>query len=114
MPPKTRASAISATAPEKLGKDRVVPGRASEVTVNGVLSPNASASTNEAAPLTVEWPDGYSGWDGVPAGKKSSQGTQAGSGFGVVLSRIAVIGRQNTYRYLLSQQAMAASAIATF
>jgi hypothetical protein len=33
-----------------------------------------------AAPLTVEWPDGYSGWAGVPDGKKSNHGTHAGSG----------------------------------
>ena len=71
MPPKTRASAISATALEKLENERV-PGRTSEVTVNAVLSPNAAERTNAAAPLTVEWADGYSGCAGVPALKKSS------------------------------------------
>src|ERR1700739_310409 len=100
MPPKTRASAISAVAAEKLGTDRV-PGRTSEVTVNGVSSPNTAASTKAAEPLTVEWPDGYSGWGGVPAGKKSSQGVQLGSGSVLALpsvspARIAVIGRQKT------------------
>jgi len=48
MPPKTRASAISATAAEKLGNARV-PGLTSEVTVNDVSLPNAAASRNAAA-----------------------------------------------------------------
>src|SRR4029077_8234255 len=114
MPPKTRASAISATASEKLENVRV-PGRTSEVTLNAVFSPNAAARMNAAEPLTVEWPDGYSGCGGVPAGKKSSHGTQVGSASaGVKPVRIAVIGRQKTYRYLPSQHAMAASAMVTF
>ena len=50
--PRTRASAISFTSAEKLEKDRV-PGRTSEVTVNEVLSPKASARTKAAAPLTM-------------------------------------------------------------
>ena len=95
MPPNTRASAISATTDEKLANERV-PGLTSEVTLNDVLSPNLLVSTNAAAPLTVEWPEGYSGCGGVPGGKESSQGTQAGSGFGLPGSRMAVIGRQNT------------------
>src|ERR1700674_3848819 len=100
MPPKTRASAISATAAEKLGKARV-PFRTSEITVNEVSSPNAAASTEAAAPLTVEWPEGYSGWGGVPAAKKSSRGVQAVSGAVLALpsvspARIAVIGLQKT------------------
>src|SRR5215470_7591055 len=99
MPPKTLASAISAVAAEKLGKERVVPGRISEVSVNGVLSPNAAARMEAAAPLTVEWPDGYSGCAGVPGGKKSSHGVHAGSGsvlglLSVSPARMAVIGRQ--------------------
>jgi hypothetical protein len=53
-------------------RKRRVPGRTSEVTVNAVLSPNAAERTNAAAPLTVEWADGYSGCAGVPALKKSS------------------------------------------
>jgi hypothetical protein len=53
MPPKTRASAISAIASEKLEYVRV-PGRTSEVTLNAVFSPNAAASTKAAAPLIVE------------------------------------------------------------
>ena len=100
MPPKTRASAISATAAEKLGNDRV-PGLTSDVRVNGVASPNAAARTKAAEPLNVEWADGYSGWAGVPLGKKSSQGVHAGSGSVLGLpsvspARIAVIGRQKT------------------
>src|SRR2546423_15571890 len=78
MPPKTRASAISATASAKLGNTRV-PGRASEVTLNAGFSPNAAARMNAAEPLNVEWPDGYSGCAGVPVGKKSSHGTHVGS-----------------------------------
>src|ERR1700694_2117381 len=100
MPPNTRASAISATAAEKLEKLRV-PVQTSDVTLNGVLSPKAVARICAAAPLTVEWPDGYSGWAGVPVGKESSHGTQFGSGSVPALpsvspKRIAVIGRQKT------------------
>jgi hypothetical protein len=53
MPPKTRASTISAVASEKLEYERV-PGRISEVTVNAVFSPNAAARMNAAAPLIEE------------------------------------------------------------
>ena len=118
MPPNTRASAISATAAEKLGNVRV-PGRTSEVTVNGVLSPNVAPRINAAAPLTVECPEGYSGCGGVPGGRESSHGTQVGSG--TVLSFpslspscMAVMGRQKTYLYFESQHAIAASAMLTF
>src|SRR6266436_7473660 len=99
MPPKTRALAISATASEKLANERNFPGVGfvSESTVNAVFSPNAAARINAAEPLTVEWPEGYSGCAGVPPGKKSSQGIQAGSeSAGVKPSRIAEIGRQKT------------------
>src|SRR3974390_2464576 len=82
MPPKTRALAISATASLKLLKERV-PGRTSEVTVKEELSPNWAARIAAAEPLTVEWPEGYSGCGGVPgapgAGRASSQGSQVGS-----------------------------------
>jgi len=79
MPPKTRALAISEVAAAKLANVRV-PGLTSDVVLKVVSSPNASARTKAAAPLTVEWPDGYSGCAGVPVGKKSSQGTDVGSG----------------------------------
>src|ERR1700694_2817489 len=96
MPPKTRALAISATVSEKLENVRV-PGRTSEVTVNAVFSPNAAARMNAAEPLTVEWPDGYSGCAGVPVGKKSSHGTHIGSASaGVRPARTAGIGRHKT------------------
>src|SRR5580692_9942987 len=95
MPPKTRASAISATALEKLENERVSLGRDSEVTVKAVFSPNADARTNAAEPLIEAWAEGYSGKAGVPGGKKSSQGSQVGSASaGVRPSWIAVIGRQ--------------------
>src|SRR5215469_10069713 len=118
MPPNTLASAISAVAAEKLGKERV-PGRISDVTENAVFSPNAAARIYAAEPLTVECPDGYSGCGGVPGGKASNHGVHPGSGSvlafpSVSPRRIAVIGRQNTYRYLESQHAIAASAIVTF
>jgi hypothetical protein len=72
-----------------------------EITVNGVASPNAAARIKAAEPLCVEWPEGYSGWAGVPVGKKSSQGVQVGSASVLGLlsaspARIAVIGRQKT------------------
>ena len=95
MPPKTLASAISATTAEKLGKLRV-PDLTSDVTVRAVLSPNLAANMYAAAPLTVECPEGYSGCAGVPVGKKFSHGVQVGSGFVLALSRTAVIGRQKT------------------
>src|SRR5260370_12734551 len=99
MPPNTRALAISATACEKLANERIFAGFGfvSESTVKAVFSPNAAARMNAADPLTVEWPEGYSGCAGVPPGKKSSQGIQLGSeSAGVNPSLIAVIGRQKT------------------
>src|ERR1700730_6113919 len=114
MPPKTRASAISETALEKLENDRV-PARDSEVTVKDVLSRKMEARTNAAEPLIEAWAEGYSGKAGVPGLKKSSQGSHVVSAsVGVRPSRIAVIGRQKLYRYLESQQAMTASAMVTF
>jgi Peptidase family M28 len=118
MPPNTRASAISSTTAEKLGKD-LVPDRTSDVTENAVLSPKIAARIYAAEPLTVEWPDGYSGWAGVPGGKKSNHGVHPGSGSvlafpSVSPPRMAVMGRQKTYRYFESQHAIAASAIARF
>src|SRR5215472_9116132 len=118
MPPNTLASAISATTAERLGNDRV-PGRTSDVTETGVLSSNAAAKMYAAEPLTVEWPEGYSGCAGVPGGRASSHGVHPESGSvlafpSVSPRRIAVIGRQNTYRYLESQHAIAASAMVTF
>src|SRR5579864_4924789 len=90
MPPKTPASAISATAYEKLGNARTL-GRPSEVTVNGALSPNAASRINAAAQLTVEWPDGYLGNGGVPV-CMSSQGVQVGSGSALLMpARIAAV-----------------------
>jgi hypothetical protein len=53
MPPKTRASTISAIASEKLEYERV-PGRTSEVRLNAVLSPNAAPRMKAAAPLIEE------------------------------------------------------------
>src|SRR5260370_9073735 len=80
MPPKTRALAISATASEKLANERNFPGFGfvSESTLNVVFSPNAAPRMKAAEPLTVEWPEGYSGCAGVPPGKNSSQGLQSG------------------------------------
>ena len=69
-----KASAISATALEKLENERV-PGRDSEVTVKEVLSPEMEARINAAEPLLEEWAEGYSGKGGVPGLKKSSQGS---------------------------------------
>src|SRR5262249_2650479 len=114
MPPKTRASAISSTALVKLENVRV-PGRVSESTVNVVFSPNTEARMDAAEPLREAWAEGYSGCAGVPALKKSSQGSQVGSASaGGSPSLITVMGRQKTYLYLESQQAIAASAIVTF
>src|ERR1700686_293029 len=115
MPPNTLASAISATAPEKLEKDRV-PGRMSDVTEKAVFSPNAADRIYAAAPLTVEWPDGYSGCGGGPGGKAPNHGIHPASGSvlafpSVSPRRIAVMGRQNTYRYLESQHAIPPSAM---
>src|SRR5262245_44177674 len=114
MPPKTRASAISFTALVKLENARV-PGRTSDVTVKPVSSPNTDARTNAAEPLMDACAEGYSGCEGVPLTKKFSQGSQVGSASPAVSPcRITVIGRQKTNRYLLSQQAITASAMVTF
>src|SRR5215469_11986233 len=94
MPPKTRASAISETALEKLENERV-PGSDSEVTVKEVLSPKMEARISAAEPLIEAWAEGYSGKGGVPGLglKESSQGSHVGSASaGVRPSRIAVIG----------------------
>src|SRR6266478_8428749 len=113
MPPKTRASAISAVASEKLEYVRV-PGRISDVRLKSVFSPNAAARMKAAAPLIEEWADGYSGCAGVPV-KESNHGSHSGSASaGVRPARIAVIGRQKTKRYLLSQHAISASESVTF
>src|ERR1700680_4796912 len=111
IPPKTRASAISETAPEKLENERV-PGRDSEVTVKEVLSPNLEARMNAAEPLIAAWAEGYSGKAGVPGLKKSSHGSHVGSAsVGVRPCRIAVIGRQQLDRYWEPQQPMTAAEI---
>ena len=96
MPPKTRASTISAIASEKLANERV-PGRISEVRLKAVFSPNCAETGNNAAdPLYVECADGYSGWVGVPV-RVSSHGCHVGSASaGVRPVRIAVTGRQKT------------------
>ena len=54
MPPKTRASLTSSSAPEKLEKLRVTPGVSSEVTENSLPSPKKAANMAEDAPLAVE------------------------------------------------------------
>src|SRR5258705_1174172 len=117
MPRNPLASAIPDTPAEKLEKDRVT-ARIADVTVNAVLSPNMAARMYAAEPLTVECPDGYSGCAGVPEGKASSHGIHPESGSVLAFpslspARIAVMGRQKTYRYLASQHAMPASAIVT-
>src|SRR6266700_1525211 len=112
MPPKTRASTISAIASEKLANERV-PGRISEVRLKAVFSPNSAERMNAADPLYVECADGYSGWAGVPV-RVSSHGCHVGSSSaGVRPVRIAATGRQKTYRYLVSQHSIIASARVT-
>src|SRR5260370_28336983 len=112
MPPKTRASAISAIASEKLAYKRV-PGRISEVRLKAVFSPKAAARMNAAAPLYVGCAEGYSGWAGGPV-RESSNGLQLASGSpGAAPALIAVTGRQKMERYLLSHHAVIASAIVT-
>jgi len=64
--------------------------------VKCLISPKILASTTAAAPLTVEWPDGYSGWFGV-----AKSGIHDGSGLvpglpSVSARGIAVTGRQKT------------------
>src|SRR5882757_1294660 len=114
MPAKILAFFTSSSAVEKLSKDRTTPGITSDVTRKRVLSPKCCASTPAAAPLTHEWPEGYSGCAGV-----ANNGNQVGSavvaGLPSVSGRgIAVIGRQKTYVYFASQHPMAASAMAKF
>ena len=61
MPAKMRASLTSSSAAVKLVNERITPGILSESTENAVLLPKRCDSTTAAEPLTVEWPDGYSG-----------------------------------------------------
>src|SRR5437762_2113747 len=96
MPAKMRASLISSRAAEKLEKDRTTPSITSESVLKEVPLPKMLASTVAAAPLTVEWPEGYSGKAGVV-----SSGVQLGSAVvsglpSVSASGIAVTGRQKT------------------
>src|SRR6266480_7117358 len=105
MPPKTRASAISATAFAKLENARV-PGRASEVTLNAAFSPNAAARMNAAEPLTVEWPDGYSGCGGVPVqrGKRGVALCSKGCGLRLIhfkQDRVRCLNRRGVLRSLV-------------
>src|SRR5690242_5629988 len=96
MPAKIRAFFTSPSAAEKLSNCRTTPGITSDSTLNRVLSPKNLASTTPAAPLTHEWPDGYSGCAGV-----ANSGIQAGSAIVAGLLSVsargtAVTGRQNT------------------
>jgi len=96
MPAKTRAFLTSSSESEKLLKERVTPIMRSLSMIKWRFSPKKLASTTAAAPLTVEWPDGYSGWFGV-----AKSGIQEGSGLvagfpSVSASGIAVTGRQET------------------
>src|SRR6476646_7812072 len=96
MPAKIRAFFTSSSDSEKLRKERLTPIRRSLSRVKRSLSPKKLASTLAAAPLTVEWPDGYSGCAGV-----AKSGIHAGSEIvaelpSVSARGIAVTGRQKT------------------
>src|SRR5258706_7814264 len=111
MPAKMRASLISSRAAEKLRKERTTPGIRSDSDWKRVVWPKNLASTRAAAPLTVECPDGYSGWLGV-ANRGCHVGSSTVAGFPSVAARgMAVTGRQKTKWYFASQHAMPASAI---
>src|SRR5438093_13573521 len=86
-------------------KDRVTPGRASEVVENFTRSvPKNAPSAAAPAPLKELCPEVYDGNGGV-----GNSGDQSGS-----TARIAVTGRQRSNENLQSQQTTEASAIATF
>jgi hypothetical protein len=96
MPAKIRAFFTSSSASEKVRKERVTPISRSLSIVKCFFSPKKLASTTAAAPLTVEWPDGYSGWFGV-AKSGIHDGSELVAGLPSVLGRgIAVTGRQKT------------------
>src|SRR5215210_6377655 len=108
MPPYTRALTTSASASAKPSNDRLgfCMFLASVSTQKVMSGPNAFDNTYAAAPLSVECPERYSGWGGVPA----SHGVHVASPAVAALlsvspSRIAVIGRQKTNRYFASQHA---------
>jgi hypothetical protein len=90
----------------------MVPGRVSESIVNDVVTEDCREEV-QAAPLSVECPDGYSGWAGVVPGMESTGSAPAGVPSGPDCW-IAVTGRQKTYLNFPSQHAIPASAIATF
>src|SRR6476620_3351427 len=113
MPPNTRASAISLRALSNPTNQRTEPGLISEVALNGTSGPKIALSTLAAAPARLECPEGYSGCaevvrNGVHVGSATVSSFPSSPA-----KRIAVTGRQNTYRYLASQVAMDASAMAT-
>ena len=95
-------------------KLRVTPGSVGLVVVKLVASPKVAARMSAAAALKAEWPETYDGCAGV-----MSSDCQAASCTLAALpswsdSWIAVTGRQTRKVYFVSQQAMAASASATF
>jgi hypothetical protein len=75
MPPNTRASAISATAAEKLEKERVR-DLTSEVSVNAVLSPNFFRDQIRCSSAHGGMTGGILGMGGRASREKSSQGIQ--------------------------------------
>src|SRR5436309_1642272 len=104
-----RAFFTSSSASVKLRNERDTPSKRSLVTSKRVCSPNSFARIVVAAPLTHEWPDGYSGCAGV-----AKSGVQVASVVVAALptsavSRMAVIGRQKLNVYLASQHPMVSS-----
>ena len=98
----------------KLLKLRLTPGSVALVVVKALLSPNAAASTLDAAALKVLWPETYSGCGGVISSGRHASSTEVAALLSRSASWMAVSGRHKPKLYLASQQAMAASARATF
>src|SRR5205814_5177801 len=95
--------------------ERVAPGRLSELSEKLMASvPKKAARTAAAPELTPLWPEMYEGWFGVTRYGVQLVSTAVSALPSVSAARIAVIGRQKLYTYLVSQTAMAASASVRF
>src|SRR6267142_6337085 len=98
MPAKMRAFLISSSTSEKLPYEQITPAisGASELTLKLVFSPKDCESILLAAPLTHEWPEGYSGWFGVMSSEVKDRSAVVAGFPSVSPNGIAVTGRQKT------------------
>src|SRR6267143_4454873 len=114
MPPKIRLRPASWGDCVKLVKLRVTPGSVKAPVLKAVLLPKVAARIVAAAELKVEWPETYSGCDGVMRSGVQVPSTVVAALLSKSALWIASIGRHSPYAYFASHAAMAESASATF